>query len=181
MTSQVRIFGGRGCLTLCMVLLLSACGDAAVDLNRYIADVNARPPAPIDPIPPVRTYTPYKYEGLTGRDPFRPSTSEGSDEFVGNTSSKGPRPDLSRPREYLERFELDTLEMVGTFSKEAYEWALIRDPDGVMHRVAVGNYLGKNHGQVGLIRRDQVGLSEFINDGVGGWLLRDAAMALGGS
>ena len=59
--------------------------------------------------------------------------------------------------------------------------ALIRDPDGVIHRVAVGNYLGKNHGKISVIRPDQVELSEFINDGIGGWLVRDAEMALGGS
>ena len=80
----------------------------------------------------------------------------------------------------LERFELDTLEMVGTFSKETSDWALVKDPDGVIHRVSVGNYVGKNHGKVFSIREDQVALSEFIADGAGGWLIREASMALGG-
>jgi type IV pilus assembly protein PilP len=71
--------------------------------------------------------------------------------------------------------------MVGTFSKESSEWALIRDPDGVVHRVSVGNYMGKSHGKVGLIDQDEVQLSEFISDGSGGWIVREAAMALGGS
>ena len=52
------------------------------------------------------------------------------------------------PREYLERYELDTLSMVGTFSNEESYWALVRDPEGVIHRVPVGNYIGKNHGKV---------------------------------
>lgn len=161
--------------------LLAACGSQQDDLNRYIAEVKARPATPIPPIPAVRTYTPYKYEGLTGRDPFRQSTSEGADQVVSGGPAKGPRPDLQRPREYLERFELDTLAMVGTFAKEASEWALVRDPDGVIHRVAVGNYLGKNHGKVSMISNDEVQLSEFIADGVGGWLVRDASIALGDS
>jgi type IV pilus assembly protein PilP len=118
---------------------------------------------------------------LTGRDPFRQSTSEGSDQVAQSGPAKGPRPNLQRPREYLERFELDTLVMVGTFSKEASDWALIKDPDGVVHRVAVGNYLGKNHGKVNGISSDEVLLSEFIADGIGGWLVRDASIALGGS
>jgi type IV pilus assembly protein PilP len=88
---------------------------------------------------------------------------------------------LQRPREYLERFELDTLTMVGTFYKEASEWALVQDPDGVVHRVAVGNYMGKNHGKVSEVSNDEVQLSEFIADGVGGWLVREASVALGGS
>lgn len=162
-------------------ILLTACQGDQDDLSRYISDVKARPATPIAPIPPVRTYTPYIYEGLTGRDPFRQSTSEGSDEVASKNSSSGPRPDLQRTREYLERFELDTLVMVGTFSKESSDWALIRDPDGTVHRVAVGNYLGKNHGKLSSISPDEVELSEFIADGAGGWLVRDASIALGGN
>lgn len=161
--------------------LLAACMQDQDNLNRYIAEVKARPAAPIPPIPSVKTYTPYDYEGLAGRDPFRMSTSEGADEAVVGTAGDGPRPDLQRTREYLERFDLDTLTMVGTFSKESSNWALIRDPDRVVHRVSVGNYMGKNHGKVMLIEADAVELSEFIADGAGGWLVRPASMALGGN
>lgn len=162
-----------------IAVLLTACQRDQDDLSRYISDVKARPATPIPPIPPVRTYTPYTYEGLTGRDPFRQSTSEGSDEVSNKSTGSGPRPNLQRTREYLERFELDTLMMVGTFAKETSEWALIRDPDGTVHRVAVGNYMGKNHGKVSSISPDEVEMSEFIADGAGGWLVRDASIALG--
>lgn len=170
--------------TLCIMaaaFALSACGGPQDDLSRYISEVKSRPATPIPPIPPVRTYTPYKYEGLTGRDPFRESTSEGADEVAMNGNNSGPRPDFQRPREYLERFELDTLVMVGTFEKETSEWALVQDPDGVVHRVAQGNYMGKNHGKVTVITNDEISLSEFISDGVGGWLIREADIALGGN
>ena len=164
-----------------VVAVLVSCGGQQDNLSRYIAEVKARPATPIPPIPAVRTYTPYKYEGLLGRDPFRTSTSEGSDQVVQGGPAKGPRPDLQRPREYLEKFELDTLVMVGTFSKEANDWALIKDPDGVIHRVSVGNYMGKNHGKISEITNNEVYLSEFIADGVGGWLVREASIALEGS
>lgn len=160
--------------------LLSACGNDMRDLEQYIADVKARPSRPIPPIPPVKTYTPYTYVGTTGRDPFISSTSEGSDENVATGSGSGPRPDLDRPREYLERFELDTLSMVGTFSKENAYWGLVRDPDGVVHRVSVSNYLGKNHGKITQIGNMEIVLSEFISDGAGGWLVREASLALEG-
>jgi len=164
-----------------VLILLAACDSNQDDLGRYIAEVKARPATPIPPIPAVRTYTPYVYNGLEGRDPFRQSTSEGSDEEVSSTRGDGPRPDLSRTREYLERFELDTLLMVGTFDKEKSQWVLVRDPDGTIHRISTGNYIGKNHGKVNMISPDEVGLSEFIADGAGGWLVRDASLVLGGS
>jgi type IV pilus assembly protein PilP len=161
-----------------MVLMLSACLESQDDLDKYIAEVKARPADPIPPIPPVKSYTPYEYEGLSGRDPFRQSISEGSDD-VRATKGTGPRPDFDRSKEYLERYELDTLSMAGTFSKEENYWALIRDPEGIIHRVPVGDYIGKNHGQVVNISNTQVGLSELISDGADGWLVREASIALG--
>ena len=161
-----------------VALLLSACSESMDDLEKYIVAVKARPADPIAPIPPVKTYTPYEYDGETGRDPFRQSLSEGSDD-VRATAGTGPRPDFERSKEYLERYELDTLSMVGTFSKENSEWALVRDPEGVIHRVPVGDYIGKNHGRVVSIGNAQVSLSELISDGAGGWLVREASIALG--
>jgi type IV pilus assembly protein PilP len=161
-----------------VAVILSACSESMDDLNNYIAEVKARPADPIPPIPPVKTYSPYEYEGLTGRDPFRQSISEGSDD-VRKTKGTGPQPDFDRPKEYLERYELDTLSMVGTFSKENSNWALVRDPEGVIHRVPVGDHMGKNHGRVVRIESTQVDLSELISDGAGGWLVREASIALG--
>lgn len=179
MKSQMDLTLRAGLMVLLLPLLFS-CTNKQDNLARYIAEVKARPAAPIPPIPPVRTYTPYKYDGLAGRDPFRSSTSEGNDQVMTGKKGTGPQPDFKRAREYLERFDLDTLTMVGTFSKEKFHWALVRDPDGVVHRVSVGNYMGKNHGKVISVKSSEVTLSEFVADGAGNWLVRDASMALGG-
>ena len=171
---QVRLIAG----TVLLAMIVSACSEDMGDLQDYIAAVKERPAEPIPPIPPVKTYTPYEYEGFEGRDPFRQSISEGSDD-VRATTGTGPRPDFDRPKQYLERYELDTLAMVGTFAKEEAYWALVRDPEGVIHRVPVGDYMGKNHGQVVSVNSTQINLSELISDGSGGWLVREASIALG--
>ncbi|MDX1459703.1 MAG: pilus assembly protein PilP [Xanthomonadales bacterium] len=171
----------RGRLVAALLVLstfMSACTGGQDDLDGYIAEVKSRPAEPIPPIPPVKTYTPYVYEGQTGRDPFRSSTSEGSDDVAATSSGSGPRPDRDRPREYLEQFELDTLTMVGTFSMADSLWALVQDPDGVVHRVAVGNYLGRNHGRITAIEPMRLEMTELITDGAGGWLVREASMAV---
>jgi type IV pilus assembly protein PilP len=169
---------------LASALVLSACGGDMSDLQQYIAEVKARPATPIEPIPPVKTYTPYEYDGTAGRDPFRSSSSEGREVAqagdAGGAGSVGPRPDFDRAKQYLERFELDTLTMVGTFGQDGNYWGLVRDPDGVVHRVSVEDYLGKNHGQIVSINDGEIGLSELINDGSGGWLQREASLALEG-
>ena len=161
-----------------MASFLAACSESMNDLEQYIVSVKARPADPIPPIPPVKTYTPYEYEGIMGRDPFRQSISEGSDD-VRSTRGTGPRPDFDRSKEYLERYELDTLSMVGTFANDDSYWALVRDPEGIIHRVPVGNYMGKNHGKVVGISGTEIDLSELISDGADGWLVREASIALG--
>ena len=171
---QIRHVAGM----VLVVVLLAACSESMNDLEQYIASVKARPADPIPPIPPVKTYTPYEYEGMIGRDPFLQSISEGSDD-VTSSRGTGPRPDFERSREYLERYELDTLSMVGTFSNDESYWALVRDPEGIIHRVPVGNYIGKNHGKVVNISGTEVDLSELISDGADGWLVREASIALG--
>ena len=91
-----------GLMLTCSVFVASCTTDMR-DLESYIAEVKARPAQPIPPIPAVKTYSPYVYQGLTGRDPFRPSTSEGIDEQVAAGTGAGPRPDLNRPKEYLDQ------------------------------------------------------------------------------
>jgi type IV pilus assembly protein PilP len=181
MKRSYALVRSRPLLWILPVLLLAACSQDMSDLENYIAEVKTRPAQPIPPIPAVKTYSPYVYQGLTGRDPFRPSTSEGIDEQVASGNVAGPRPDLERPKEYLERFELDTLMMVGTFEQGEDYWGLIRDPDGVIHRVSVNQYMGKNHGRVTRIDTTEVVLSELITDGSGGWMEREASMALEGT
>ncbi len=175
--NRMIIQTGRVVSVVLLTLMLSACAESMDDLEKYLASVKARPADPIPPIPPVKTYTPYEYAGLTGRDPFLQSITEGSDDER-STKGTGPQPDFERPKEYLERYELDTLAMVGTFSQGESEWALLRDPEGIIHRVPVGDYIGKNHGQVISITKTQVNLSELISDGTGGWLVREASIAM---
>ena len=55
----------------------------------------------------------------------------------------------------------------------------MRDPEGIIHRVPAGNYIGKNHGKVVNISGTEIDLSELISDGADGWLVREASIALG--
>ena len=161
-----------------LAVLLSACNESMDDLKNYIASVKTRPAEPIAPIPPVKTYTPYVYAEQTGRNPFHQSIGEETDD-ADSTQGEGPQPDFNRSKQYLERYELDTLSMVGTFSKEESFWALVSDPEGIIHRVQAGDYIGKNHGQVFNISNVQVSLSELVSDGMGAWIVREASIALG--
>ena len=157
-----------------LVLVLGGCENGHGDLREYVERVKARPAGGIDPIPPIAEPESFEYNDDDLRDPFRSAAvAQGGDD-----QGSGPRPDPDRRAEYLEGFPLDSLEMVGTLSREGKTWALIKDNDGVVHRVAVDNYMGRNHGRVVSISQQKVQLIELVPDGAGGWREREAEIKL---
>jgi type IV pilus assembly protein PilP len=158
---------------LLLALCMSACTRGMGDLEQRVAEVKSRKGPPIEPIPVMKTFETFEYTAQNLRDPFSPSTD---DEGM-NTS--GPRPDMNRPREPLELYPLDSLDMVGTLGMGAKDIAgLIKDPDGVIHRVKPNNYLGQNYGRITGVFEDRIELVELVPNGVGGWIERPASIAL---
>ena len=73
---------------------------------------------------------------------------------------------------------MDALRMLGMVTAQDHRYALIKAPDGVVHRVALGDHLGQNYGEVVRITESEVGLKEIVPDGFGGWVERPAKLAL---
>lgn len=55
---------------------------------------------------------------------------------------------------------------------------LIVDPEGVVYRVRPGNYMGQSDGKILAVHEDRIDLVELVPDGAGGWIERDATVAL---
>jgi type IV pilus assembly protein PilP len=158
---------------LAAVAALAGCGKPMTDLEQRVAEIKGKRGAPLEPLPRMRTFETFEYKAETLRDPFSPSI----DQEVAS-GGDGPRPDMNRPREPLESYPLDTLDMVGTLGLSADVTALVKDTDGVIHRVRPDNYLGQNYGRVTGIYEDRIEIVELIPNGVGGWIERPAAIAL---
>ena len=94
------------------------------------------------------------------------------------SAASGPRPDADRPRQPLEQFPLDALQMVGVLDFAGAHYAMIKAPDGIVYRVAVGGYMGQNYGRVTRIEADRVDLEETVPNGFGGWDQRPAALRM---
>jgi type IV pilus assembly protein PilP len=68
--------------------------------------------------------------------------------------------------------------MVGTLGEGESMVALVIDPAKVVHRVVSGNYMGQNEGRVIAISEGRIDLEELVSDGAGGWIRRQASVAL---
>ena len=153
-----------------LALLLAGCGSGRGDLEKWVAEVKAKPAPPLDPLPVMQQFETFEYAAQTLRDPF-------SEAFTGGSGS-GPRPDPGRRKQTLEQFPLDSFDMVGTLGRGAGVVALVLAPDKVTYRVRPGAYLGQSDGRVTAVYEDRIELVELVPDGAGGWLERPATIAL---
>ena len=149
--------------------------DDHADIKNYIAEVRAKPQGTIEPLPAVRTYDPFIYGATAMRSPFDQPVEVKAVVGVRNPDIK---PDLTRDPEFLESFNLDELAMVGMLEQKGALWTLIKDGVGGIHRVTLGNYMGKNYGKIISVTADQVDLQEIVSDGLGGWVQRPRTIKL---
>lgn len=163
----------RSLTSIGLLVLISACASEQGDLQAYIAETKGRPPAPIEPIPPIQVSDEFEYREDGLRDPFLGAKPDRT-----ANDSDTPKPDPDRRKQPLERYPLDTLKMVGNLVRQGKNWALVQDPEGIVHRVSPGDYLGQNDGRVSLIKEDEIQLDELLADGAGGWIQREAQISL---
>jgi type IV pilus assembly protein PilP len=162
------------CLSL---LSLTACSQDISDLQTFIAQTKSAHVGSVKPIPQFKPYESFSYSAAELRDPFVSTVDIEEDNAI-KTSLLNP--DSTRPRQPLEVFPLDTLSMVGTLEQNSQQWGLIKDPQNIVHRVQVGHYMGQNEGRIIEINESAIHLVEIVPDGIGGYIERDASIAIGG-
>ncbi len=165
-------------LLLCSLALPAGCGrqTAMDDLQQFIIEVSLRPGGEIEPMPQFQAYEIFAYSAASLRSPFDVPI------MVGTASAEEPvnvvQPDFDRTPEPLESFALTDLAMVGMITRERSVIALIRDSSGTLHRIGVGNYLGRNHGRVSRVTNSEIELVEIVPAGDGGWVERPRTLSL---
>lgn len=85
--------------------------------------------------------------------------------------------ELSRRKQPLEAFPLDTMVMVGSINRKGQLVALVR-VDQLLYQVTPGSYLGQNYGRVLKITESELALREVVQDAAGEWIERPAALQL---
>ena len=167
-------------MTIMAAGLLSACGSRDFsDLDAFMAEKRARPGGIIAPIPTFKAYEAFSYSATTLRSPFeRPIEVR---EIAQLKAISTVKPDENRAKEFLEQFTFDSLRMVGSLERGQGSWTLIKDPEGGIHRVTVGNFLGRHHGKIVEMTDNYVAVVEIVSDGTeDGWVERPRTIKLTG-
>jgi len=86
-------------------------------------------------------------------------------------------PDPNRPKEPLEAFPLESIQMLGTITQSQETFALVKAGPN-LYRVRKGNYMGQNFGVITGIDDAQINLKELVQDAGGDWVERSSALQL---
>ena len=176
---------GLLCLASVTVLNSGCVLDDRSKLEKQVQEILNTPPDHIEPLPEIKPYEGYAYKSAkaNARDPFNLFYEKTAEELATEGKDTGLTDEMKREienrnREELESFELDSLRMVGTLEDQNAQWGIVGDPAGTVHRVKVGNYMGRNIGKILNIFEDRIELREIIKNPDGRWEERQASIAL---
>ena len=155
-------------------LLLAACGGEQQELRSWMDEQRRKTPVVTEKIEPPKRFEPFRYANSGEADPF----SQGRLALrPGETGRGSLQPDLSRRREALESYPLDSIRMVGHLSDKRGSFALLQ-ADGMVYRARVGNHAGQNFGVIIRVSETEVKLKELVRDAAGDWTERETALQL---
>lgn len=160
---------------LLATLLLTGCGSGEFqDLNDFVKNSGKDMRGKIPPPPEVKLYEPFVYDNEANLpDPFKLRKPD-------MHSGRGGinQPDLERPKEALEEFPLENIKMTGYLFQNKIGYAVVRAPDGKLHRVKAGNYIGLNFGLIKEVNETEMIVKEVVQDSAGDWSDRMSSLQL---
>ncbi len=163
-------------LIINFLLLVGCSQDGYDDLKLYMDDIAQNGGAGrVEPVPTFSPYKPFDYSATSLRAPFnKPIVIVDPLEIK---PADNVKPDENRLKEYLESFSIESLQMVGTLEQDGEFFALLTDPQGSVHYVKTGNYLGRNHGRIVKASKTNIQVVEIVATG-GGWVERPRTLEL---
>ena len=165
---------------IAVAMLLSACGgEEQSELRQELAAMTKDLRGRVDPLPQVKSFEPVPYKGESMVDPFVPGRIVVTQASAGGGGGGGVQPDLNRPKEPLEAFPMESIQMVGTLSQNQDMYALVRAGTSLF-RVKKGNYVGPNFGVITGIDESQISVKEVVQDSGGDWVERSTSLQMQG-
>jgi type IV pilus assembly protein PilP len=159
-------------------MLVACSNDQHSDLKKELSEMTKGLRGRVDPLPQVRPYEPVPYQAENEVDPFRPDRIQvAAANATPGAGPSGVKPDTDRPKEALEAFPLESIQMVGSLTQGRETFGLVKAGPN-LYRVKKGNYMGQNFGVITGIDEAQISLKELIQEGSGEWVERSSSLQL---
>jgi len=171
----------RWLVVLSVQVLLAACAENDEDqLRRWLTEQRTGMRPAVQALPEPTKFVPQPYAPTTAPDPFSIQKLVivlRRESMQANTNTQLVAPELSRRKQPLETFPIDSMAMVGSLIKPDQTVGLVR-VGNLIYQVRVGNYLAQNYGRVVSISESEIVLREIVQDSAGEWTERKTSLQL---
>ena len=168
---------GRFALTVLAALALGGCSPELDELQQWAENERRSAKASVQPLSPPKKFHPQAYEALDGIEPFSTQKLTVAVKQEAAQPNSVLAAEMSRRREPLESYPLDSMHMVGSMAKEGRRHAILR-VDNLLYYVKSGDYIGQNFGRILNIDEAEVKLREIVQDPSGEWVERVSTLTL---
>jgi len=166
-----------------MTIVISGCLNRDMsDLEKKVKEIKDKKNVKVTALPIYKPTFQAIYKG--GKNPFesfmQSKTAINNDESLikNKICPKQPR-STYRVQTGLEKFPLDSLRMRGSFQDHnGILWALVVDPENVMHTVKEGYFMGQNFGKIIVVSEDKIELEEKYPDEKVCWITKETKISL---
>jgi len=166
-----------GSLLLALLALLAGCGAENEELQEWMERQRREVKPSVSPLSPPKKFEAQPYGSAQAVDPFSNQKLTVALKMEARQPNSMLGAELSRRKEPLEAYPLDSMSMVGSVAKEARPFALLR-VDNLLYQVKPGDYLGQNYGRITKITETQIELREIVQDAAGEWIERASTLQL---
>jgi type IV pilus assembly protein PilP len=167
----------RYLLLLIFVFCMTACQPKTDDLTTYVAQVKQNTKVSIEPYPEFMTMPAFKYNAKELRSPFqRPKNLVL--EQVNKPQVNCLQPNFGRNKQPLEQYGLDALNVIGEFTTNGSQYALIQANDNSLHKVKAGNRIGLFFGTIDRVESGTLYITEMLPDGTGCWQVKKTTLSM---
>ncbi len=163
--------------TAFIVMNMAGCSGGQEELQEWM-ELQRREVKPnVTPLLPPKKFIPEPYAAFDSVEPF--STQKLTVALKQETRQPNSllASEINRRKEPLEAYPLDSMEMVGSVTKQARPTALLR-VDKLLYQVKLGDYLGQNYGKITKITETDIALREIVQDAAGEWIERNTTLEL---
>lgn len=158
--------------------LLAGCGGGEhQDLRAWMAQQRAMLHPYVKPIEPPKPYVAAVYTLGSQVDPFSDAKLQTGVRQEMSQLSPQVLAQMNRPKQPLEAYSLDQIQMVGSLVIHGQRYALLK-AGNLLFRAHVGEYAGQHYGHITQIDENQVVLQELVQDATGDWVQRTATLQL---
>ncbi len=168
---------GLACAALLAGLLAGCGGNRHEDLRAWMARQRAQLHPQVKPIEPPKPYVAASYSLAAAVSPFSGAKLQTGVRQEMSQLSPALLAQMNRPKQPLEAYTLDQIQMVGSLTIGGTRYALLK-AGNLLFRVHVGEYAGQHYGRITQIDENQVVLQELVQDATGDWVHHTATLQL---